>query len=297
MEALIKFRRIALRLIAWILYYSGIISLLRIILNKIVDKKRKAIILLYHRITDEVDFITKGMGGKHTSIVNFEKQIRFLKKNFQLVTLEGLAFLLRTKDRDSATYLAITFDDGFRDVYSNALPILKEYKVPATIFLMTDYVNAHKLMWRHKQYYYDYYKENINETAENNLANKLYLNWDELKLMQENGIDIGAHTRSHFTLSQMPSDQVRRQIQDSKNKVEEFLGSKVNTFAYPFGKKKDFNKEIKEVVKGEGFILACSAIEGINFSTSDIYALKRISLGNQSVSSLAMKLLFYELLT
>lgn len=294
MGVLIRFRRVMLRLIAQILYYSGIYSLLWIILNTIGERKA-IIILLYHRVTDEVDFLTKGMGGAHTSKVNFRKHIQFLKKNYHIVPLRELSSLLKTRDKNTAVYIAITFDDSFRDIYLNAFPILKKHKVPATIFLMTDYIDGHKLMWRHKEHYYKYYKQNINAAEESNLANKIYLNWDEVRTMSENGFDIGAHTSSHFVLNKLPLACVRKEIVESKNRLEQMLGIEVKTFAYPFGRKGDFNAEIKEIVKDEGFISACSTIEGINLPTSDPYALKRICLGNQSVSVLAMKLLLYEL--
>lgn len=297
MEVLVGFRRKILRLIAWVLYYSGTISLLRTVLNMGGDRKRIIIILFYHRVTDEVDFITKGMNGVHTSIANFGKHIRFLKKNYHLVSLKELTSLLKTEDKDSTTYITITFDDGFRDIYLNVFPLLQKYKIPATIFLITDYINANRLMWRHKQYYYKYYKKNINETEESNLANKIYLNWDEVKMMYENGLDIGAHTCNHSVLNQLPLDCARKEIINSKEKIEQMVGIKVKVFAYPFGRKKDFNEEIKEIVKNAGFVYACSTIEGANSPASDLYALKRIYSGNHSVSFLAMKLLFYELLT
>lgn len=104
--------------------------------------KRRVIILLFHK----VNRLAAPFFGEAVKPHVFEKQIRFLKRFYEIVDLAALTDCgmdLKT----SRDLIVITFDDGYRDNYSYAFPILKKYGVPATIFLTTDYVGTHRLLW------------------------------------------------------------------------------------------------------------------------------------------------------
>lgn len=80
-------------------------------------------------------------------IDRFERQIRFLRENFKLVSLEqGLVYLQQGRV-DDQPWVAITIDDGFRDNYTHAWPVLRRYGVPATIFLATDFIDTGRPPW------------------------------------------------------------------------------------------------------------------------------------------------------
>ena len=81
-----------------------------------------------------------------TSILDFEKQIAHLAKNYKIVTLDEIVDRVRNRDSIRGR-VAITFDDGFKDNYENAYPILKKYNIPATIFLITGYVENGIAPW------------------------------------------------------------------------------------------------------------------------------------------------------
>jgi peptidoglycan/xylan/chitin deacetylase (PgdA/CDA1 family) len=103
----------------------------------------KLIILTYH------SFCKDWPRGLFNSLPvhRFEKQIRFLKKKFNFVSLQqGLENLKLGRSADKP-YLAITIDDGFQDNYIHALPILQSYDVPATIFLATDFIDTGRPPW------------------------------------------------------------------------------------------------------------------------------------------------------
>jgi len=99
--------------------------------------------LMYHCISDN-DY-----GDPFLSVTshNFERQIRHLKKRYKIISLSALVEYVRSGRPVSEDYIAITFDDGYRDNYINAYPVLKKYGVPATIFLTTGYIGTHKLFW------------------------------------------------------------------------------------------------------------------------------------------------------
>ncbi len=103
----------------------------------------KLIILTYH------SFCTDWPRGLFSSLPvdRFERQIRFLRKNFKLVSLaQGLDHLQHGRV-DDQPWLSITIDDGFRDNYTHAWPVLQRYAVPATIFLATDFIDTGRPPW------------------------------------------------------------------------------------------------------------------------------------------------------
>lgn len=108
------------------------------------------IILLYHSVTDHPNDFLNGLDN--ITVAAFEAHMRFLRENYQIVSLENLVRLLRA-GRKTKNVVSITFDDGYRNVLTNALPILQKYGIPATVFLITDLIRGNRLFWRNKLAY------------------------------------------------------------------------------------------------------------------------------------------------
>ena len=107
-----------------------------------ITASQKLFILMYHRVNHKRrPFFEIVVKPEH-----FEKQIIFLKKYFQIVDLCELKEI-KTADDIKKDIIVLTFDDGYRDNYTYAFPILKKYNVPATIFLATDFISTDKLLW------------------------------------------------------------------------------------------------------------------------------------------------------
>lgn len=143
---------------AAIIYYSGIVNLLD------MANRNTAVILAYHRVLPKSDpdlkFIQPGM---YVSESAFEKQIRFLKENFEIVNLEDIADYSGPKRP-----CIITFDDGWYDNYKYAFPILLKHDIPATIFLATSFINTNNWPWPDRISYYFHNSSNSNlQKAEN----------------------------------------------------------------------------------------------------------------------------------
>jgi peptidoglycan/xylan/chitin deacetylase (PgdA/CDA1 family) len=118
--------------------------------------KGKALILAYHRVLSEKElagdyFIQPGMYVRNDV---FEQQMRYLTEHFQVVSLMELLnhWAHGTWDHDKR-YCVITFDDGWRDNYIYAYPILRKYNIPATIFLPTDFIGTKQWFWPDKMGY------------------------------------------------------------------------------------------------------------------------------------------------
>src|SRR3989338_10191242 len=80
-------------------------------------------------------------------VMVFEEMIRHLKKEYNIISLEKAIDLLKSKDDIPENTVVITFDDGYRDNYINAFPILKKYQVPATIFITAGVINNGDTLW------------------------------------------------------------------------------------------------------------------------------------------------------
>jgi len=121
------------------LYYSGVLFLIRRMFFKPASVK----ILCYHRINDD-HFDPLCMNIK---VRVFEEMVRYLKKKYNIISLEKAVDLLKNKGDMPENTVVITFDDGYRDNYINAFPILKKYGVPATIFLTAGVIDNGGMLW------------------------------------------------------------------------------------------------------------------------------------------------------
>lgn len=130
--------------VAHALYGLGVLQLWqRIVLRK------KAVVLMYHRVLTKEQ---RAKTGSHPGIIVdaevFASQMAFLKNRFNVLTIEEFVNRMERKvPFDSATCL-ITFDDGWRDNYSHALPILRQYGIPAVIFLPVNFIGGRRLFWQ-----------------------------------------------------------------------------------------------------------------------------------------------------
>jgi peptidoglycan/xylan/chitin deacetylase (PgdA/CDA1 family) len=107
----------------------------------------KAFVLMYHRVLASPDkqplFVQPGM---YVSTPSFEKQIAFLKDRFKVLFLDDLVEKIVTGGEIGGC-CAITFDDGWRDNYSDAFPVMKKFSLPSTIFLATGFVGSENIFW------------------------------------------------------------------------------------------------------------------------------------------------------
>lgn len=213
-----------------------------------------SVILNYHSIHPAQESSTRPE--------DFLTQMRYLQGNFSVVSLaEFLKARMNDKDLPPRTAL-ITFDDGYKNNYDYAFPVLQTLGLPATIFLATGFVNG---------------EIDITEGWKD-YRGMDHLNWTQVKEMGEGGVSFGAHSHSHPILSKLSLCEAEKEILHSKEMLEESLGQEVRHFAYPLGQPCTFNASIINLLKKHGFDLACSTIWGAENNNTHMFALRRVRI-------------------
>ncbi|PIS28020.1 MAG: hypothetical protein COT43_07490 [Candidatus Marinimicrobia bacterium CG08_land_8_20_14_0_20_45_22] len=138
---------------------------------------------------------------------------------------------------DDPMAIAITFDDGYQNIYEYAFPILEEFSAPATVFIITDYIGKSNdwdshLGWIHFR----------------------HLNSAEIVKLYEKGWEIGSHGKSHRSLVGLKTDEIWMELAHSKEILEKKFSCRVRYFASPFGK---VNHRIVEAARQYGYSGVC----------------------------------------
>jgi peptidoglycan/xylan/chitin deacetylase (PgdA/CDA1 family) len=168
--------------------------------------------------------------------------------------------------------LVVTFDDGYENFATQAMPILRRVGFTATVFLVGNQIGGTN-EWDHRG---------------GDVVEPL-LSAQQIRECRDEGIEFGSHTLDHADLVAVSSAESRRQVFESKSRLEEIVGKPVYTFCYPYGRK---TAETITMVRDAGYRLACSVRGGYNTVETDRYSLNRINLrSDTSLPVLLFKLL------
>lgn len=181
----------------------------------------------------------------------FARDVAYLTSRYEVVDLPAV---LEAGDRKR---VALTFDDGYRDFYDHALPVLREHDVPATVFVVADALGD-------PTFQHDDVPGRAHE----------YLTESQVRvLVDEPLVSIGNHTRTHPGLATLGGrDEIEREVVGAKRALEEGLGVPVDRFSYPYG---SYNGAAVDVVR-EGHDVAVTSDRGLVAPTTDRYRLPRI---------------------
>lgn len=152
--------------------------------------KRYATIFCYHGVTTAVSYGIENYSGKHISKFEFISQLKFIKKYMNPVSLGELGNQVVSNNINPRT-IAITFDDGYQNVYDVAWPLLKEYQIPATIFICPGFVDVNRVYW------VDLLEHWINKTelSEINLSVSIDIQGKYILHSKEQKIDLVRHAK------------------------------------------------------------------------------------------------------
>lgn len=216
----------------------------------------KAIILMYHNI----DIPPKGarIPNLYVTPRMFTFQMWYLRfAGFKVVSLQEMLDTV-SKGAVTVNLAALTFDDGYLDFYKNAYPVLRQYEYPSTIYVVSGLV------------------EKVNSwDVRNESFSKPLMDWNTIREISKNGVQIGSHTITHPELTRIPPDEQNREIAGSKKELEEHLNQPIEAFCYPGG---DHNEQVKESVKKAGYRHAVTTQRGHVERGYDPFALRRIPI-------------------
>lgn len=217
-----------------------------------ISKRYVVPILVYHRIE-----LTQEYQPNVVSPKNFEFQMKYLSEhNFHILSVRELAEAIKSKKKMRGKNVVVTFDDGTEDNYISAFSILKKYKIPVMISLVSSYIDQ-----------------------------KGFLTLDQIGEMQQAGIDFGSHSKTHPYLPEIPVLKQEEEIKESKKILEKRLGWPVEYFVYPVG---GFSEGIKTFVKEAGYKAAFTTNRGYHKLNDDVYELKRIRMTDRDNKNINM---------
>jgi peptidoglycan/xylan/chitin deacetylase (PgdA/CDA1 family) len=287
-------------------------------------------ILCYHRVGTEGVPLFSRLEPRV-----FAAQMRFLKKHYRIVPLAQLCSELREAHLVKPT-VAITFDDGYRDLYTHAFPVLQKYQIPATIYLIGRSMETGEVPWYDRifaalsaaegsslevglgssrrfklssraaraaaAWEIVCYLRSIPDSErrvwcadfetrapapERELQDRM-LNWKQVREMQRGGVDFGAHTMTHPSVSRLSPSVMENELKSSRQVLEQGLETYVQDFAFPFGKPSDCGAVAEEYLLRYGYRSAVTTTAGTNMIGSNLMALRRLQIGDDpSIPSFA----------
>lgn len=290
-------------LLANVFYWVGGVYLVKLL----TFRKSRLIILNYHNFN--AHYSPKG-GGYFDCIDNdvFSQQLSFLNHHFGIVSVEQFFEVSSSKD---GLQVAITFDDGYLDNYTHALPALVANNIKACYFFVTtDYISSNNLLWHDaarisyihgksdkvevegkllaisrgewfERSYFDELASNIRDIE----VSSMMMSWEQVSDLKKHGFEVGAHTCNHTPLSFLSAEQKHEQLSCSIKLVNSKLGQTSTHFAYPNGSFDDFTMEVlaKNDIK-----FAYTIKSGCNEKTTPKLQLKRIGINTYETKQVVL---------
>lgn len=169
--------------------------------------------MIYHSVAGDLNF------ELDLPVALFRRQMEFLARAGCVIPYDKAVAALHSKNEPAQNAFVLTFDDGFANFYKNVFPVLKEFQIPATLFVTTGFVEdgiAYSIQ-RHRDH-----------------TEAKPVTWEMLGEMAESKlVTLGAHTHTHPNLAGQSQDQVIEELAKPKALFRERLGLEVRHFAYP----------------------------------------------------------------
>lgn len=219
-------------------------------------------ILMYHYISTPPANANAIRLDLSTTPRQFESHLAYLRHaGYETISMKQLAYAVSQQMTLPEKPIILTFDDGYRDNYEHAFPLLRRYGYTGTFFLVTQPID----------------QNNVN-----------YLTWDMVIEMHQAGMEFGSHSYRHIDLRGRDTDFLVYEILGSKEAIEQRIGEPVRFFSYPAGHYDDLTIR---VLRSANFWAAVTTQWGIDQSFNDRFELLRIRMrGNDRARDLAAKL-------
>jgi len=217
--------------------------------------KRSVPVLLYHHISPD----------RETTPLSFEAQLRsLLSAGHQCLSMNDVLQIMRGEKTQSGPAFSLTLDDGYRDNWEHAFPVLQKLSIPATIYIVTERIGTEG-----------------------------FLSWENIKVMAASKlVTFGSHTHTHrHFVRRDPYRNLQDELTKSKSLIEKELQTPCDHLAWPWG---DYETEWLSVVRKLGYSSTATTLAGANASGTNPYELRRINIRRGSTEWLASRLRWNE---
>lgn len=207
-------------------------------------------ILKYHRIgAPQPDHVPT------VSAATFERQMRLIARcGLRVISFDEIASRLSRGERVPPRHVAITFDDGYDDIYRVVHPMLKRFGFPATVFI-----------------------------TPGDIGKPGFLTWEQAAELAADGFGFGSHTMHHAYLPLVPEARLAEELIESKRVIEAKIRRPIHTLSYPVG---GFTRRVIEIATGH-YTAACTTNRAFERNGLDRFALRRIKMTERDVNPLA----------
>jgi peptidoglycan/xylan/chitin deacetylase (PgdA/CDA1 family) len=222
--------------------------------------RSNVMILCYHGITERPDPDPDDRSQIWVARVLFRAHMLHLMRHYRVIPLGDYVKTRQTGANVPRHSVILTFDDGLRNFLTVAAPVLNEFRLPATLFLVTDFVQKRS--------------ESILDSRWTPADDRVSLSWSEARaLASSQGIEMGSHTCSHRVLSELPSTEMQRELRSSLCAMREGLGQGLEPYlAYPYGA---YSETVIETASESGYLCALTTDAGANSNNTGLLRLRR----------------------
>ncbi len=294
--------------------------------------REKLLVLCYHGVVPGDQKLDPFFYRIMVDCGEFDRQLGILRRLFTPVSVLELLDSLEGRAELPDRAALVTFDDGYLNNLTQAVPILERHGIPALFNVTTGYIGTRRMLWplelglrilrwhgpilpipdgrpdrrlhrelprrrlaeellelckrlpdEAREAYLDRLRDGPMDAADDS-AQWSFLSWDDVRELKRRGFAIGSHTVEHPILTRVDGKRMKRELEESKAKLEKELGEPCASIAYPNGARGDFSLEVTRAARDAGYRLGFILTGGFNCRRPDAFEIDRVDIpGGQPI--------------
>lgn len=224
--------------------------------------RRRVIVLCYHGVTERRQRHPADRSGLHIRADRFETQLNYLQRHYRVISLAEFLEAQKSGVPLPDYSVLLTFDDGYRNFLTSALPRLAARDMRASMFVITDRIQPNN-------------QAHVNGWSESD--DESFLSWEEIKTLRRQGVEIGSHTCSHRKLSEIVPGEAERELRQSHETIAAHLSQATMPLAFPYGA---YSEPVVAITRELPYTCAFTTDAGTNPRQTDLFRLRRNLIGD-----------------
>ncbi|HJS22794.1 MAG TPA: polysaccharide deacetylase family protein [Pyrinomonadaceae bacterium] len=230
--------------------------------------RKRVIILCYHGVTERRQRHPADRAGLHIRADRFEAQLNYLRRHYRIISLAKFLEARKNNVQLPDYSVVLTFDDGYRNFLTGALPRLNARNLPVSVFLITERIQMDS-------------PSRVNGWSE--ADDETFLSWAEIRELQRYGVEFGSHTCSHRKLSEIVEVEAERELRESHKIIAAHLSQATMPFAFPYGA---YSEPVIAMTRELPYTCALTTDAGTNAPQTDLFLLRRNLIGDDDDEAL-----------